>query len=48
MVATIDDDDFGIAMSQSFCRRNTSEASADYHNARLIVTHLHLGRRLLA
>ena len=29
MVATIDHDDFGIAMSQRFCRGNTGEPAAD-------------------
>src|ERR1700678_3062804 len=44
MVPTIDHEDLGIAMSQSFCRGNTAEAAADNHDARLIVAHLPLGR----
>jgi hypothetical protein len=48
MVPTIDHDDFGIAMSQRFCGGNTAKATADNHNAGLIVAHLRLSRQLLA
>ena len=43
MVSTIDHEDFGIAMSQRFCRGNTAEAAADNHDARLIVAPVRLG-----
>jgi hypothetical protein len=35
--------DFGVAMSWRFCRGNTAEPAADYHDARLIVTRLRRG-----
>jgi len=41
MVAPIDHDDFGIAVSERFCCRNSGEAPANNHDARLIVTKLH-------
>ena len=36
MVAPIDHDDFGIAVSQRFCCGNSGEATADDHDPRLL------------
>ena len=43
MVAPINHDDFGVATAQRFCCRNSGEAAADNHDARLIVTRLRRG-----
>jgi hypothetical protein len=47
VVATIDHDDFGVAMSRRFCCRNSGEAPADYDDLRPLGAARHCRRRLL-